>query len=66
MIWTEQAALWHFKRSLQSLPKRMEERQSKGLETRIQRDELEAIPFAIAALEYLIAVQEYEATQSQK
>lgn len=61
---TEQA-LWHFRRSLSTLPKRIEQRTALGQATRIQETELEALPYAIAALEFALEWEQYESAQQK-
>lgn len=59
----EEKALWHFKRSLATLPERIAKRQSEGLATRLQEADAEFLPFAISALTYIVELQQYEASQ---
>jgi hypothetical protein len=61
----EERALWHFKRSLATLPERIAKRQAEGLATRLQEAELEHLPFAISALTYIVELQQYEQSQKQ-
>ena len=58
MILNNESALYHYQRQLKSLPRRIEQRQSEGLPTALQELDLDAARFAIAALEYVIAVEE--------
>ena len=62
---TTEQALWHFRRSLSSLPNRIGKRQAPGLETRVQEMELEALPWAISALEFTLAWEQYESAEQK-
>lgn len=65
MIDCTEKALWHYRRALKTLPDRIEKRRAQGLVTRIQEEELESMPYAIAALEFALEWEQYEEAQKQ-